>query len=186
MATDRAGGWRVPPWRWWSGPPRRQILFVCTANVCRSPLAHALLRDQLRQLGLKHAVNVVSAGCEVGSPGRRPDARVVKLAREKGLSLRGIRSRPLQARIVAASDEILVMERKHIDHIAFLYPHPDPVSRIRLLGSLLENPPGDFDGEIPDPYYADAATLARVWSLMEEAVAVLARQLAASLARPGT
>jgi len=91
----------------WSRPDVR-VLFVCTANICRSPLAEALLRQRLRRMSLAGRVEVRSAGTSA-VPARRPDPRVRRLAEEAGVALGRTRSRPLTREMIRRSDLVLVM-----------------------------------------------------------------------------
>ncbi len=133
--------------------PAYRVLIVCTANVCRSPAAEALLRHQLRLRGLHRKIAVASAGTDVRAPGSSPDPRMVAIAREVGVSLRGIRARPLDARMVAASDVIWVMERSHAIAIEAEYSG----SSVRILSY---DPSG---ADIPDPFFGDKAGVRRVF-----------------------
>ncbi len=57
------------------GRPACAVLFVCTANICRSPMAQVLLAQRVGELGVGRRVRVDSAGIRVGMPGQRPDPR---------------------------------------------------------------------------------------------------------------
>ena len=89
----------------------RRVLFVCTGNICRSPLAEALLRRDLSRRGVED-VEVTSAGTGAwdGSPASE-GAYLVAL--EHGLDLSGHQARPLTKKIVRQSDLILTMSRHH-------------------------------------------------------------------------
>ena len=89
----------------------RQVLFVCTGNICRSPLAAAMLRRALDERDLRD-VEVTSAGTGAwdGAPASE-GAYLVGL--ESGLDLSGHRARLLTREVVEASDLILTMARHH-------------------------------------------------------------------------
>lgn len=87
-----------------------QLLVVCTANQCRSPLAEAIAR---RQIAARHGNGVVcSAGTRavVGAPAVED---TVAAARERSLDLSGHRSRPLDAELVGWANLLVTMERAH-------------------------------------------------------------------------
>jgi protein-tyrosine phosphatase len=153
------------------GKPSLRVLFLCTANVCRSPLAEALLRHRLREAGLQRRIAVASAGTRAGQPGRRPDPRVARLCAERGVSLRGIRARAVTPSLLARSDRILVMESTHRDDLAALGVAADTLDRVELLGAYLALPgSAAAPAPIPDPYFADPQGFLAVHELIDQAV----------------
>lgn len=160
------------------------MLFLCTANVCRSPLAEALLRHRLRERGLQRRVAVASAGTRVGQPGRRPDPRVMQLCTDAGASMRGIRARPTNRRLLEQSDTVLVMEPQHLDDLV-AQSLPEPLlDRVQLLGRHLPSDYPRTDGDaIPDPYFSDRQGFLDVYSRIDVAVLRLAEDLERMLRR---
>jgi protein-tyrosine phosphatase len=113
------------------------ILFVCTGNTCRSPMAERLMRrrvadklgcdpDDLEQRG----VMVLSAGI-AAMAGGRASSEAVEVVREMGIELGDHESQPLSDRLVRFADLILTMSRGHRE--AILAQWPSAASRVRLL-----------------------------------------------------
>lgn len=159
--------------------PELRVLFVCTANVCRSPLAEGLLRHRLRAMGLAGRVQVRSAGV-AASRGQRPDPRMREMAAEAGVSLGRIRSRMLTAGMVRRSDHVLVMERGHLDSVKRLCAAlpvagsscpdtPDTPDNVQLLGRFLPLTGGVVE-EIPDPYFGDLQSFEAVYERIDSAL----------------
>ena len=157
----------------------QRILFICTANVCRSPLAEALLRHRLRERGLQRQIAVASAGTRVGQVGRKPDPRVLALCNQVGVSLRGIRARPVDLRVLARSSRILVMEQRHVNDLAAQGVPDDLLARVQLLSAYLAPEDGTpVSAGIPDPYFADREGFLVVCRQIDAAVLALADVIA--------
>lgn len=91
-----------------SGP---HILVVCTANICRSPVGEALLREQLRQAGLGDwTVSSAGTRAEGGHPASQFS---VILSEERGLDIHGHCSQRVNAPLLAQCDLVLCMETTH-------------------------------------------------------------------------
>ena len=95
-----------------------EILFVCTANICRSPMAAALMAARIRQRG---------ADCAVGSVGLLEGGRpcppeIIAVMEERGIDLSGHESRQLTPDAVTGADLVLTMEREHLREVVVLAP----------------------------------------------------------------
>jgi protein-tyrosine-phosphatase len=104
-------------------PPRAEgttynLLFVCSGNTCRSPMAEAITRDLLRQRGWAH-VDVRSAGTGA-VPGAAASQEAIDVAREYALDLEQHESQPLTAELVGWADLILTMGTSHMHVVADL------------------------------------------------------------------
>lgn len=122
------------------------ILFVCSGNTCRSPMAEALARHQIAtKMGVaddeleNKGITVVSAG-SFAIAGARATPQAVEAAREMGADLSRHRSRPLSVELIHQADRIFTMGRSHAMAVASLVPSA-------LEKTLTLNP----DGEIDDP-----------------------------------
>lgn len=89
------------------------LLFVCTGNTCRSPMAEAIARAMVAERGIEDVV-VSSAGTSAwdGSPASDP---AVLVAMEHGMDITGHRSRVLTREIVEQADLVLVMGPHHLE-----------------------------------------------------------------------
>jgi protein-tyrosine phosphatase len=141
------------------------IVFVCTGNTCRSPLAEALCKRLLAErLGCAPAelpdrgFLVLSAGLSAMMGGGAA-GEAIEVARELGADLSNHRSRPLSAELMYQADCLLAMTQSHLDALISIYPELE--SRSRLL-----DPEGQ---DVPDPigseqavYRECAGTIARL------------------------
>lgn len=85
------------------------ILFICTANICRSPIAAELLKSRLGELP---TARIRSAGFLEGS--RPPTKQVIRVTRKRGLDLKGHLSSPVSTSLEISPDLVLVMTGQHL------------------------------------------------------------------------
>ena len=146
---------------------RRRLLFVCTGNTCRSPMAAGLAKrilaeregcrvGELRQEGLE----VLSAGVFAGE-GARATPHAVQAARQLGVDLSHHRSRKLTSELINSSDVVLCMSQSHVCDALTLAPQS--ANRIRRL--LPDKDVPDPIGGGPDVYRATAERIERALGL---------------------
>lgn len=124
---------------------RRQVLFVCTGNTCRSPLAAAVAQAWLDRQGI--AAVAVSAG--IGAEDDAPaSAGAREVAREAGLDLETHRAQLLTRPQVLAADLVLTMGSRHRDFIGVLAPEAG--SRVHPLRDYASG--GGDTRDIEDPF----------------------------------
>jgi protein-tyrosine-phosphatase len=119
-----------------TAPGPHRLLFVCTANIARSPMAEALASRYARERGW--GVEVASAGTHAiaGNPAA-PNS--VKAVRELGCDLSGHVSRPVDDALVSWADRVLVMELRHARHLRAAYPvAEDKVLLLANFGGMVE------------------------------------------------
>ncbi|MEA2120214.1 low molecular weight phosphotyrosine protein phosphatase [Halovibrio sp. HP20-50] len=119
----------------------KRILVVCTGNICRSPLAAAMLQQGLTDIA------VMSAGLAAGKGGA--DKRIAVLAKADGYDLDQHQARSVDRRLLANADLILVMSAKQRQVIARKWP--EMLGKTLLFGMWRTDKPID-DRDIPDPY----------------------------------
>jgi len=96
----------------------KNVLFICTGNVCRSPMAEELLRSQLNG---DRNIEVSSAGIGAVN-GQPPSSYAIEVMKEKGLDISRLRSQPIHQELVRKADCIFVMTYGHLDSLLLLYP----------------------------------------------------------------
>jgi L-threonylcarbamoyladenylate synthase len=132
------------------------ILFVCTGNTCRSPMATGLCRKFLAQkLGCnvdrveKIGYKITSAGT-IAVAGWPASPEAIEVCKAKGIDISGHRSATLSARLIRQSDVIYVMCRHHRDYVLELCP--EAADKCFLLADI--DIPDPIGGSVKDYYYS--------------------------------
>ncbi|MCV2350987.1 low molecular weight protein-tyrosine-phosphatase [Paucibacter sp. Y2R2-4] len=149
------------------------VLFVCTANICRSPMAEAVLkarREAMGPDGVAAFAQVQSAGARAGPRGEPIDARALAALQRAQLSVeKKWRSKRVQPEDFERYDLIMAMEADNLAVLRKLCP-PELQHKLHL---LLDFVPGLEGQDVPDPYFGPAAGFDHVLALIERGVAGL-------------
>ena len=141
-----------------------KVLFVCTGNICRSPLAAALWETRYP------AVKAASAGF-VPKAGRQSPDNVQAVAVARGLSLTEHCSRTLDDAMLSESDVVVLFEPRHF--VRLRADFPQYLDKVVMLGALLQ-PPKAF---IDDPYQRSVAETEEIARQVDATLPELARLL---------
>ncbi|MEF3304920.1 low molecular weight protein-tyrosine-phosphatase [Paenibacillus sp. GYB003] len=163
-----------------------KVLFVCLGNICRSPMAEAVFRRQVRDAGLEARIEVDSAGTGDWHVGQRPHEGTRKLLEKKGIDWKGIVARQVTQGDMRRFDYIVAMDGSNLQNL-------------RAIAGYAGSRPGDGEGsgaepklirlldlvpetkleDVPDPYYT--GNFEEVYELVEAGCAALLRTIRAEL-----
>ncbi len=122
----------------------KNVLFVCTGNICRSPIAEGLFRQLI---GNRDDIEVSSAGVHAVR-GQPPSLYAVQVCENEGVDISGLRSQPLSADLVERASHIFAMTGAHLETIHLLFPHG--AEKTFLLREF-EQPGATTWRDVPDP-----------------------------------
>jgi glycine hydroxymethyltransferase len=146
----------------------KTILFVCTGNVCRSPMAEGLFRHATAG---RNDCRVLSAG--LGAiDGQPPSPHAVQAMKEIGIDISHQRSRMLTAALVQQADYIFGMTHSHVDTVTLLYPQAaEKTFLLREFDDTLDT----FEKDISDPISGSYEVYLNCRDQIEQGIASLTR-----------
>lgn len=147
---------------------------VCTGNICRSPIAEAVLRDRFEAAGLGDAVRVDSTGVSSEESGNPIDPRAAAVLHAAGYAVPDHRARQVRRDEIGDRDLVLALTARHAQALRAIAPDGATAARVRMLRSFDPAAPTvhgsgastEAQLDVRDPWYGDAsdfeATLAQV------------------------
>lgn len=174
MSEEAIGGGAGRSGEVWPGPNDHEVRLplrvsmVCTGNICRSPIAEAVLRQRLEREGIADLVEVSSAGTHAYHVGEDADHRALATLRRHGYELRH-RAHKITAAELAGLDLVLTMDSGHYRHVV------DMARASRLDVEVLpirgfeggDAPLTDPTRDVPDPYYGPDSGFEEVLAMLE-------------------
>lgn len=147
---------------------------VCLGNICRSPSAEGILRQQLKQAGLAAKVTVDSAGIGGWHEGEAPDKRAQQTAKARGYDIAGLRARQIEPEDFARFDVILGMDNSNLIALRQM-PQQTAVVDLFLNYANAER------AEVADPYYGDMEDFTAMFKQLETACEQIIKRLQGQL-----
>ncbi|WP_260295614.1 low molecular weight protein-tyrosine-phosphatase [Sedimenticola hydrogenitrophicus] len=139
------------------------LLMVCTANICRSPMAQGLMGRELAANGLDGVVRVDSAGTHVFNPGHRPDRRAQQVAEKSEVDIGKLKARMIAEDDFYRFDYIVAMDNANLRNLQKMCPEE---YRNKLF-LILDFAPQIGFNEVPDPYFGNLSGFERVLALLD-------------------
>ncbi len=146
-----------------------KILMVCLGNICRSPLAHGLLRSKVDD-----TIEVDSAGTGDWHAGEAPDQRMIRTARKHGVDISDLRARQFATEDFDRFDRIYAMDESNYQNILKLARNDNDREKVQMFLSIAGS---NAPEEVPDPYFGGEDGFEHVYHLLDNATDILAKEL---------
>ncbi len=142
----------------------RSILFVCTANICRSPMAEGVLRKMLADAGISERIEIDSVGTHDYHIGEPPFSMASETARRRGYDITHLVARRIRPHDLDHFDIILGMDKGNIKNLKTVAP-----TRCKQKIELLLEYGETFHGkDVPDPYGGKPKDFERALDMIED------------------
>lgn len=148
------------------------VLFVCTGNICRSPLAEGILKHKYTQKNIRGKVD--SCGFESYHIGDSPDHRAQQIARKNGIDISSHAARKFRISDFDLFDKIFVMDSSHYQSVMRLARHEEDRRKVDFIRNVVY--PGQ-NKAVKDPYYDDFSAFETVFDQLEEACEQVAQSI---------
>lgn len=151
-------------------PSPYRVCFVCTGNICRSPMAEYVFRAHAVEAGLDGLLEVDSAGTGPWHEGDGADRRAIDVLTAHGYEQDHI-ARQFQAEWFDRLDLVIALDSGHLHELRALAPTPHDAAKVRLLRAY--DPDADHDAlgglDVPDPYFGGLDDFEECLEMIESA-----------------
>ena len=150
-------------------PRPLHVTFVCSGNICRSPMGHVILARLVADAGLDDRVVVSSSGTGDWHVGEHADPRTVAVLAEHGYDGATHRAREFDADDFADLDLVLASDMGHVRALQRLARTPDNRAKIRLVREFDPEAVAAGTLEMGDPWYGEESNFLRCFTQVEAA-----------------
>ena len=153
---------------------KQKILFVCLGNICRSPAAHGIMEQVVKNRNMEEVVEIDSAGTYGGHAGELPDYRMRSAASQRGYNLTH-RSRKFREDDFYDFDKIIVMDDMNYENVSRMAPQRSYLDKVyRFVEFCCNYPDRSY---VPDPYYEGREGFELVLDMLEDGCEHLADKI---------
>jgi len=142
-----------------------KVLFICMGNICRSPTAHGVFRQLVKNKGYEEKILTDSAGTHAYHVGNAPDNRSIATALKHNIDINDLKARQVHESDFEYFDYLLVMD----EHNYSLVNEACPAEYKTKVGYFLDFARQTAIKEVPDPYYGEGDGFERVFNMIEDA-----------------
>ena len=125
-----------------------EVLFICLGNICRSPMAEAVMHQLVRDAGLAGHIRVDSVGIGAWHVGQPPHPGTQEILRRHHIPYAG-RARQMTPADVSQADYLIAMDGENVAAVRRMLP----ANADKRVHRLLDFAPAGFPRDVPDPYY---------------------------------
>lgn len=154
---------------------KQKVLFVCLGNICRSPMAEAVMRHFVEQEGLSHMIEIDSAGTGDWHIGKPPHEGTRKLLDEKQISYQGMKARQVRASDLYDFTYIVCMDNQNLKDVQRVFKAATGDGERGKVITFMSLVSGAHVTEVPDPYYT--GNFEEVYDLVERGCRVLLEEI---------
>lgn len=145
-------------------PEMKRVLFVCTGNTCRSPMAEGLFLQAIADRG-DYEVSSAGVAATIGTPASRETLAVLK---QRGAALEDFASQTLSAALLENATHVFAMTHGHLQVMESRFP--EFVDKFYLVCEFAEIPKQGIGVDVPDPIGMGKAAYAEVADVLEIAI----------------
>jgi protein-tyrosine phosphatase len=143
-----------------------RVLFVCLGNICRSPMAEAVFRHQVKEAGLKHVISIDSAGTGDWHIGHPPHQGTRDILDRYQIAYDGLKARQVRPDDFYQFTYIIAMDDSNVVNLAAFAPEFAENEKRASIHKLLDFTSNRAITEVPDPYYT--GKFQEVYEMVEE------------------
>ncbi|KRE83108.1 hypothetical protein ASG89_13360 [Paenibacillus sp. Soil766] len=143
-----------------------RVLFVCLGNICRSPMAEAVFRHQVKEAGLEDVISIDSAGTGDWHIGHPPHQGTRDILDRNQIEYEGLQARQVRPDDFHQFTYIIAMDESNIVNLATFAPEFAENRKQASIHKLLDFSSNQTITEVPDPYYT--GKFQEVYEMVEE------------------